>query len=160
MKYALTVLLALVLLPNLAPAQLSWTPTQQKWKKISVFGASPSASPAPITVTEAITGEKFDNTILIHGVVSDVCKKMGCWMIIKDGTAVVRVVFKHHDFTVPKNSAGKHVVIEGELTQLTISEADARHYAEDAGKSKKQVTAIVGEHKEYVFEANGVRIYE
>ncbi len=160
MKYVLPVLLALIVLPSMASAQLSWTPSQQKWKKISVFGASPSASPAPITLTEAITGDKFDNTILIHGVVSEVCRKMGCWMIIKDGATVVRVTFKHHDFTVPKNTTGKHVVIEGELTERSISETEARHYAEDAGKGKKQVAAIVGEHKEYVFEANGVRIYE
>jgi len=160
MNYLLTFVVALVVLPSIASAQLSWTPSQQKWKKISVFGASPSASPAPITVTEAIAQDKFDNTILIHGVVSEVCKKMGCWMIIKEGTTVVRITFKNHDFTVPKNTSGKHVVIEGELSERTISEADARHYAEDAGKSKKQIAAIVGEQKEYVFEANGVRVYE
>lgn len=81
-------------------------------------------------------------------------------MMIKEEGTSVRVTFKHGDFTVPKNIAGKHVVIEGELTERTVTEADARHYAEDAGMSKKEIAKIVGDQKEYTFEANGVRVYE
>jgi hypothetical protein len=150
----------LAALPAIATAQLSWTPTQQKWKKISVFGASPSSSPAPIGLADAVRGDKFDNTILVHAVISSVCKKDGCWMLTSDQGIVVRIIAKNHEFTVPASVVGKHVVLEGELTEKTFSEADERRFAEEAGKGKKDVEKITGERKEYVFEANGVRIYE
>jgi hypothetical protein len=40
----------------------------------------------------------------------------------------------------------------------TVSQADARHYAEDAGKSKKEIEKIIGDQQEFNFESTGVRV--
>ena len=58
----------------------------------------------------------------------------------------------------PKNFAQStwvHVV-EGVLSEEVLSEKDARHYAEDAGKSKAEIAKIKGDQRELGFEATGV----
>ena len=59
---------------------------------------------------------------------------------------------------MPRNLTGKRIVATGVLSVETVSEADARHYAEDAGKSKKEISKIVGDQQEINFEATGVKV--
>ena len=79
-------------------------------------------------------------------------------MILADGSTKVRVTFKDYSFFMPKDLAGKRIVAEGMLKEDVLSEADARHYAEDAGKSKKEIEKIKGDQRELTFEATGVRV--
>jgi hypothetical protein len=104
----------------------------------------------------AMKSKSFGKTIRVIGSVEEVCKVKGCWMMLSDGKSRVRVTFKDYGFFMPKNLVGYKVALEGVLTEETLTEKDARHYAEDAGKSAKEIAAIVGDQKEYSFEATGV----
>lgn len=113
-------------------------------------------SKSRIRLAQAVAEKKFNTTIALTATVSDVCQVKGCWMILVDGDAKVRVTFKDYAFFMPKDLAGKTVVVEGVLTEEILSEKDARHYAEDAGKSKAEIAKIKGDQRELGFEATGV----
>ena len=51
----------------------------------------------------------------VTGQINNVCQMKGCWMNISDDAATepVFVQFKDYAFFVPKDAAGKEVVIEG-----------------------------------------------
>lgn len=91
----------------------------------------------------------------------DVCQTKGCWMKVKtaDGS-LMRVTFKDYGFFVPKNIAGKNVVLEGVAFQDTVSVEDLRHFAEDGGKSKEEIAAITEPEIAVSFVADGVVIQE
>ena len=70
---------------------------------------------------------------VFSGRVGKVCQKQGCWLQLIDGEQMARVM-THHDFTVPKDLAGG-AVVSGKLERVELSEKEARHMAEDAGKA-------------------------
>jgi Domain of unknown function (DUF4920) len=96
-------------------------------------------------------------TAKVEGKVESVCQVKGCWMkvITADGQTM-RVSFKDYGFFVPKDIAGKTVVIEGEAKVKTTSVAELRHYAEDAKKSKDEIAKITEPKRELTFVADGV----
>ncbi|WP_268223224.1 DUF4920 domain-containing protein [Sinomicrobium oceani] len=97
---------------------------------------------------------KFTATIL------EVCPKKGCWMKVKldeDRQAMVR--FKDYGFFVPKDATGE-VVIEGKAYVEEMPVKDARHYAEDAGKTEEEIAMITEPELIYAIEATGVLIRE
>ena len=95
----------------------------------------------------------------ITGKVAEVCQAEGCWLRLQktDGTTLL-VRAKDHAFVMPKNIAGKVVVVDGEATVKEVSEAMRKHLAEDAGKSKEEIDKIKGDSKEIVFMAKGVKV--
>lgn len=67
--------------------------------------------------------------------IDEVCQMKGCWMTLKTADGVpVRVTFKDYGFFVPKDAAGKKVIVQGVVSQQEMDRATAEHYAEDAGK--------------------------
>ena len=97
----------------------------------------------------------------VTGKVSAVCKAKGCWMTMiseKPGQPDMRVTFKDYAFFMPKDIVGKTVVVDGYALVETISVADQRHYAEDAGQSKEEIAKITTPRREMTFEAAGVVI--
>lgn len=95
-----------------------------------------------------------------EGEVLSVCQNKGCWMRLalpEDRTVMVR--FKDYGFFVPKDIAGKKVVVEGKAFVSEVDEAERRHMAEDAGKPDSLIALIKGSERELGFEASGVRIY-
>ncbi|WP_235942613.1 DUF4920 domain-containing protein [Salinimicrobium oceani] len=91
--------------------------------------------------------------------VVSVCKKKGCWMnvALEDGREVM-VKFKDYAFFVPKDIENKEVIMEGKAYVTEMSVEDQRHYAEDAGKSPQEVTAITQPSVTLSFLAEGVKI--
>ncbi len=91
--------------------------------------------------------------------VNEVCQAKGCWMTLnlEDGNEVM-VKFKDYGFFVPKDIAGKEVVINGKAFIHEVSVDEQRHYAEDAGKTKDEIAQIITPKKTYSFEADGVLI--
>jgi len=89
--------------------------------------------------------------------VDEVCQSKGCWMKLnlEDGNQVM-VKFKDYGFFMPKDIAGKEVIINGIAFVDEMSVEDQRHYAEDAGKSEDEIQAIKSPKKTYSFEADGV----
>lgn len=61
------------------------------------------------------------------GQVTQVCQKMGCWMILTDEEMFARVAFNDHAFFVPKDSQGKALVY-GQLYEKKLSEEQRAHF--------------------------------
>jgi hypothetical protein len=93
--------------------------------------------------------------------VNEVCQAKGCWMTLNlgDGDEVM-VKFKDYGFFVPKDIAGKEVIINGQAFINEVSVDEQRHYAEDAGKTKEEIALITEPKKTYSFEADGVLLIQ
>ncbi|MBK7311786.1 MAG: DUF4920 domain-containing protein [Sphingobacteriaceae bacterium] len=97
--------------------------------------------------------------IKVTGTIEEVCQKKGCWMNMNLGNGQsMKVRFKDYAFFVPKDAANKTVFIEGYAFIDTISVADQKHYAEDAGETKEEIAKIKNPEISISFEANGVII--
>jgi hypothetical protein len=78
---------------------------------------------APITEvkTTALTDivkepAKFTgHTIRTEGVVSAVCKSMGCWMEIADESGAAHIKMAGHSFFVPREASGHRAVVQGRM---------------------------------------------
>ncbi|MCS6803675.1 MAG: DUF4920 domain-containing protein [Acidobacteriota bacterium] len=126
--------------------------------RYQIYGAKPQLDSKPLTLAEALQPANLNKPIRIEAKIAEVCQMKGCWMVLVDGEHTVRVTFKDYGFFVPKNSAGRMVIVEGQVSETTISEAQARHYAEDAGKSKEEIEKIVGDQKGFTMVASSVMI--
>ena len=89
--------------------------------------------------------------------VNEVCQSKGCWMTLnlEDGNEVM-VKFKDYGFFMPKDIAGKEVIVNGKAFVNEVSVDEQRHYAEDAGKTAEEIAQITEPKKTYSFEADGV----
>lgn len=97
----------------------------------------------------------------VRGIVNEVCKKKGCWMIMKlNNGDDMRVTFKDYKIFVPKDLAGKEVILEGFAFTDTTSVEDQRHYARDGGRSAAEIAKITTPKKELSFEAKGVVVMD
>ena len=97
----------------------------------------------------------------IVGKVNEVCQAKGCWMRIDLGNEEeVMVKFKDYGFFMPKNIAGKEVIMNGHAYVSEVSVDEQRHYAEDAGKSEEEIAAITKPKRTYSFMADGVLLIE
>lgn len=118
-----------------------------------------------ITETDAIPATQLATKLTgkeampakVVGTVESVCRMQGCWMKLKTGDGqTMRVTFRDYGFFVPKDIAGKTVVVEGVAEVSTTSVVDLQHYAEDAGKSKAEIRKITKPEKALTFVADGV----
>lgn len=95
----------------------------------------------------------------VVGEVSAVCQAKGCWMTIapgaEDGEEMI-VQFEDYGFFVPKDIAGRRVVIDGYAYRAVTPVEDLKHLAEDAGKSQEEIDAINEPKEELKFLASGV----
>ena len=101
-------------------------------------------------------GRYLDDPILVRGRISDVCQKKGCWTVLSQGEANVRVRFKDYGFFLPSDSSGKQAYVEGVVKLETLSEKSARHYARESQSGN--AAAIHGPQREVGFTASGVRL--
>ena len=92
--------------------------------------------------------------------VNEVCQSKGCWMRLDLGNEEVMVKFKDYGFFMPKNIAGKEVIVNGKAFVSEVSVEEQRHYAEDAGKPEDEIAAITEVEKTLSFEADGVLLKE
>lgn len=89
--------------------------------------------------------------------VTEVCQSKGCWMKLKlENGEEAMVKFKDYGFFMPKDIAGKEVIVNGLAFIEEMSVEEQKHYAEDAGESKEVIVAITAPKKTYRFEADGV----
>ena len=95
----------------------------------------------------------------LEGQILSTCPMKGCWMKMSVERDTILVRFKDYGFFVPKTGAeGKSAIINGKLSVDTLSVAQLRHYAEDAGKSKDEVSKIIKPEITISFLADGVVI--
>lgn len=128
------------------------------------FGAGVSNPDAAVAFSDVLA--QLDNTdsvksVVLTAKVAEVCQAKGCWMNVTDpasgdSTAQLFVQFQDYGFFMPKDCAGREVVLEGVAYTEETSVEDLRHYAEDAGKSAEEIAAITMPTKEKKFMATGV----
>ena len=94
--------------------------------------------------------------VLIRGRLNDVCQRMGCWMVIQDQGAQIRVRFKDYGFVIPVDSIGREALVEGVVAIETLSEKQARHYESESRDGHPD--SVKGPRREVAFTATGVRL--
>lgn len=123
---------------------------------------------AKITRDNAVTVDKFKEEvkgkdslkIKLDVPIVEACKVKGCWMNVDLGNGQTMMVrFKDYGFFVPKDCGGKKAIIEGYAYTEVVSIDMLKHYAKDAGKSKKEINAITQPETRLTFTADGVIIY-
>ena len=117
----------------------------------------------PARVAVLIQDEKELTQYQMSGVIGEVCQAEGCWIRLnstKDNNENMMVKMKDHAFLLPKDIAGKRVLIKGTISKKEISVKQQQHYLEDAGASKKEINKIKAPKEEYVMIAEGIKVYE
>jgi len=98
----------------------------------------------------------------VKATVESVCQAKGCWMNLVGAEGAtdpsIFVKFKDYGFFVPKDIAGKEVVMEGVAYREVTTVDELRHYAEDEGKSEEEIMKITEPVEELKFMADGVII--
>ena len=114
----------------------------------------------PTPLTEVFRSpERFESRrILLRGRVSDICQRKGCWTILKEGEAHVRVRFQDYGFFLPKDAIGAEALVEGFGKVQTLSERTVRHYESESRNGDPD--AVTGPRREVGFTASGVRLLE
>jgi hypothetical protein len=158
MRLIAMVLLAAVIAFD-ANAQLPNAQLPSPAVKGATYGSVTNAEGA-ITVNELATkmnGTPF--TGKVTGKVSEVCQEKGCWMKLeKENGETLMVKFKDYSFFIPRDIAGRDVVLDGEAIVKEVSVKQQKHYAEDAGKSKGEIDKIKAPRKEVQFIAKSVLV--
>ena len=134
--------------------------SQEEQKSTGNFGevitkkGAVSAKKLPQKLEDA---ESLD--IKVKGVITEVCQAKGCWMTMDVGDdELMRVKFKDYGFFIPKDAAGKTVIIQGVAKKEIVGVDELKHLAEDAGKSEKEINSIKEPKEELTFLAEGVII--
>jgi len=106
-----------------------------------------------------IENSKIVSKSKIEGTILSSCPKKGCWMQVKLDSDTIQVTFKDYGFFVPKTGLeNKKTILEGYPKQDTISIKMLKHFAEDAGKSQKEIDKITKPEYKISFIADGVII--
>ncbi|HEX4888464.1 MAG TPA: DUF4920 domain-containing protein [Luteibaculaceae bacterium] len=108
---------------------------------------------------QKMSGKVELDNIKVIGKVTEVCQKKGCWMKLENPKGEpIHVMFKDYALFMPKDLAGKTVVLHGKSYVSETSVSELRHYAQDAGASKSDLKKIQQSKKELKIEADGVQI--
>lgn len=146
---------ALAITAGAQPPEGKALPGDHYGTKVDPAGAeSISAMNARLTDRDTLT-------VKVTGRVKEVCKQKGCWITIavNDSTEAF-VKMKDYGFFVPEALSGKKVALEGKAFVKTTSVAELKHYAEDGGKSEKEIAAIVAAEKQLRLLASGITVIE
>ncbi|MRG94143.1 DUF4920 domain-containing protein [Polyangium spumosum] len=103
--------------PTEAPAQPQGA-TAEGIKPLTQKKFGQPVTEAKTTALTDLTKEptKFaDQTVRTEGVVSSVCKSMGCWMEIADTSGKAHIKMAGHSFFVPRDASGHRAVIQGKV---------------------------------------------
>ncbi len=97
---------------------------------------------------------------LVEGVVTQVCVKKGCWMKVKTASNEERFVrFKDYGFFVPtKGLVGKTVKLRALSVDKEVSVKEQKHFLEDAGASKDEISKVTQDITRKEWLASGVEI--
>jgi len=134
--------------------------TSQENQKEEKYGAEITLDNAtPVSEIPALLAKQDSVEIKVIGKIGECCQKKGCWMKVPiDENQEMLVRFKDYGFFVPMDSEGKEIVMEGKVKKETITIAQLRHYAEDAGKTKEEIEKITEDEVKISFMATGVII--
>lgn len=123
-------------------------------KKVAYFGEEMKHKDAKkVSVDKALSKpQDYEGKVIrVSGTVTEVCQSKGCWMRIADKkgkeSLFVKFTCPVEGVLIPPDAVGHKATVEGELIVKEISEGEARHHAEEAGKSVEEIKKIVGPQK-------------
>lgn len=119
----------------------------------TVYGRPRALDTAPLTLAAAASEANVGKALAVQAPAAEVCQNKGCWMVLTEGARSIRVTFQDYAFFVPKDIAGKTVVVEGVLSRKLLSAEEAKHYAEESGVPS---TAPAGPREEWSLVATSV----
>jgi hypothetical protein len=144
--------------PTSRPVEPKRSPMPPLGHPSGTFGAGVDLTKAtPLAAVAKRVKELHGRPVRVDGLLKDVCRKKGCWVVLRDGKSEVRVKFRDYAFFVPRDASGRRAIVQGIVTEKTISEAEAKHYAEEGGDPAAAKT-IKGPQKVLAFMATGVEI--
>lgn len=112
-------------------------------KKSVVHRGAPFKLDEQMTMDELTKDPKAyaGKTVKVSGKIATVCKKKGCWLTLAgmDKTSRARITMKDYGFFVPRDSKGHAAIVEGKVEVKTLSEAERKHLADDAGKKVSEI---------------------
>jgi len=126
------------------------------------FGAGVSKPDAAVSFADVNSQLETADSVMVvmRAKVGEVCQAKGCWMNIVDAAGTAEgemfVQFQDYGFFMPKDIAGREVIVEGKAYKQETSVEELKHYAEDAGKSAEEIAAITEPVMEKKFMATGV----
>lgn len=112
--------------------------------------------------------------VVVGGELASVCQMKGCWVTLRskgdipktsscDETALsskaqreMRVMFKGHSFSVPKDLTGD-VLVKGTVKKKKLSKYQVKHFLKDLGCPKEQIQAIKKPIYKYQMKATGLK---
>jgi hypothetical protein len=119
-------------------------------QKYTSFG-TPTTRPTEKTVAVSAVmsdAQQYNGKYLsLTGTVASVCPKKGCWITLAEGSTkpmFIKFTCPVDGRLIPMEAVGKPAVVEGLVKVVTLSEAEARHYKEDAGAAQEEIEKIVG----------------
>lgn len=115
----------------------------------------------PASEMKAKLGSATSMEMKIEGEIESCCQKKGCWTEVwVNDSETVHVTFKDYAFFVPKDAAGKTIIMQGVAKYDTTDVEMLKHLASDAGKSQEEIDKITEPEFDLLFEASGVLIRE
>ncbi|TWT45672.1 hypothetical protein RAS1_21000 [Phycisphaerae bacterium RAS1] len=123
-------------------------------KKVAYFGEEMKHADAKkVSVDKVLSKpQEYEGKVIrVSGTVTEVCQSKGCWMTIADNKGeeglFVKFTCPVEGVLIPPDAVGHKATVEGQLVIKEVSEGDARHQAEEAGKSVEEIKKIVGPQK-------------
>lgn len=113
--------------------------------------AVPTGEPIAVTALIAAGEAHVGKTVLASGRITQVCQNAGCWLMLEANGEAVRVKTQHQ-FFVPKDAAGT-AVVQGEWQQVSLTEAQAAHFAAEQG-----IDAAAAPRREWQILASSISI--
>jgi hypothetical protein len=115
---------------------------------VAFSGCGSSKFGQPLTISEptsiadilADPAKYRGQRVMVEGTITDVCKEMGCWIMIEDGGGKDALRFKVEDGVIefPADVMGKKARAEGVVSVKEMSVEDqlteGQHMAEEAGR--------------------------
>ena len=137
-------------------------------KSYAKFGAEQTLSDdKAITVAQLLAApDQYEGKyVRVSGVVTSVCPKKGCWMRVaaagaKPGAENVFIKFPDppEGMYIPLEAVGHETIIEGKIKNGTLSQAQARHFKQDAGAPADEIEKVVGPQKQVMLAQPAVVI--
>jgi hypothetical protein len=80
-------------------------------------------------------------TVRTEGVVSAVCKQMGCWMEIADPAGQAHIKMAGHSFSVPRDASGHRAVVQGTVLHASNDECSEEAKQQTGAVAKIEIEA-------------------
>lgn len=107
----------------------------------ATYGKAPGAG-NPVKVSELLASPDayVGKTVKVEGLITDVCAKRGCWMVIAGDKEFQSIRFKVDDgvIVIPMEAKGKKAVAEGTFTKLELTKEQAIEHAKHQAEEQKK----------------------